>query len=115
MAKKKDSNTELSQNLRQLPVEVEAKACGEVAIYNPDDSIRLEVRLENETVWLNRAQISLLFDRDVKTIGKHINSALGRFTLKSNGKNNRECHPSSREASIKTVRTGFLDTLSAIG
>lgn len=76
MAKKKDSNTEPSQNLRQLPVEVEAKAWGEVAIYNPDDSIRLEVRLENETVWLNRAQISLLFDRDVKTIGKHINSAL---------------------------------------
>ena len=76
MAKKKESNTEPSQNLRQLPVEVEAKAWGEVAIYNPDDSIRLEVRLENETVWLNRAQISLLFDRDVKTIGKHINSAL---------------------------------------
>ena len=76
MAKKKESNTEPSQYLRQLPVEVEAKAWGEVAIYNPDDSIRLEVRLENETVWLNRAQMSLLFDRDVKTIGKHINSAL---------------------------------------
>ena len=76
MAKKKESNTEPSQNLRQLPVEVEAKAWGEVAIYNPDDSIRLEVRLENETVWLNRAQMSLLFDREVKTIGKHINSAL---------------------------------------
>lgn len=76
MAKKKESNTEPSQNLRQLPVGVEAKAWGEVAIYNPDDSIRLEVRLENETVWLNRAQMSLLFDRDVKTIGKHINSAL---------------------------------------
>ena len=73
---KKESNTEPSQNLRQLPMEVEAKAWGEVAIYNPDDSIRLEVRLENETVWLNRAQMSLLFDRDVKTIGKHINSAL---------------------------------------
>ena len=57
-------------------MEVEAKAWGEVAIYNPDDSIRLEVRLENETVWLNRAQMSILFDRDVKTIGKHINSAL---------------------------------------
>ena len=76
MAKKKESNTEPSQYLRQLPVEVEAKVWGEVAIYNPDDSIRLEVRLENETVWLNRAQMSLLFDRDVKTIGKHINSAL---------------------------------------
>jgi hypothetical protein len=34
------------------------------------------VRLEDETVWLTRQQLSLLFDRDVKTIGKHINNAL---------------------------------------
>ncbi len=34
----------------------------------------IEVRLENETVWLNRQQLSLLFGRDVKTIGKHINN-----------------------------------------
>lgn len=32
--------------------------------------------MENETVWLNRNLIALLFDRDVKTIGKHINNAL---------------------------------------
>lgn len=49
---------------------------GEIAIYNLNDSIRLEVRLEQETVWLDRAQMSLLFDRDKKTIGKHINTAL---------------------------------------
>lgn len=36
----------------------------------------MEVRLENETVWLNRQQLTLLFDRDIKTIGKHINNAL---------------------------------------
>lgn len=36
----------------------------------------LDVRVENDTVWLNRNQIALLFDRDVKTIGKHINNAL---------------------------------------
>jgi hypothetical protein len=36
----------------------------------------LEVRLEDETVWLNRQQIAQLFDRDVKTIGKHISNAL---------------------------------------
>ena len=76
MAKKKNVSVELSQKMRQLTAEVGTKALGEVAIYNPDDSIRLEVRLENETVWLNRAQMSLLFDRDIKTIGKHINSAL---------------------------------------
>ena len=50
MAKKKNVSVELSQKMRQLPAEVGTKALGEVAIYNPDDSIRLEVRLENETV-----------------------------------------------------------------
>jgi len=49
----------------------------EIIIYQADEeSIRLEVRLEEENVWLNRHQISTLFERDVKTIGKHINSAL---------------------------------------
>ena len=36
----------------------------------------IEVRIEDETVWLNRNQIAILFDRDIKTIGKHINNAL---------------------------------------
>ena len=48
----------------------------EIVLYQPNDSIRLEVRLEEETVWLNRNQMSVLFGRDVKTIGKHINNAL---------------------------------------
>lgn len=38
--------------------------------------VRKEGKLENETVWLNRQQLAELFDRDVKTIGKHINNAL---------------------------------------
>jgi len=49
---------------------------GEIILYQPDEAIRLEVKLENETVWLNRQQLAELFDRDVKTIGKHINNAL---------------------------------------
>jgi hypothetical protein len=48
----------------------------QIVLYQPDNSIRLEVRLENETVWINRHQMSILFDRDIKTIGKHINNAL---------------------------------------
>ena len=47
----------------------------EIILYQPDSSVALEVRVENETVWLNRNQIATLFDRDVKTIGKHINNA----------------------------------------
>ena len=49
---------------------------GEIIMYQPDDSIRLEVRMEEETVWLNRQQMAMLFDRDVKTIGRHVNNAL---------------------------------------
>ena len=41
-----------------------------------NQGIKLEVNLKDETVWLNRQQLSKLFDRDVKTIGKHINNAL---------------------------------------
>ena len=49
---------------------------GEIVVYQPDEITRLEVMVENETVWLNRHQLALLFDRDIKTIGKHINNAL---------------------------------------
>ena len=48
----------------------------QIILYSPNESISLEVRLENETVWLNRQQIAQLFGRDIKTIGKHINNAL---------------------------------------
>ena len=50
---------------------------GEVKIYqSPDGNTQLDVKLEGETVWINRQQMAELFDRDVKTISKHINNAL---------------------------------------
>jgi len=48
----------------------------QIVLYQPDETLSLEVKLEQETVWLNRQQMAELFDRDVKTIGKHINNAL---------------------------------------
>lgn len=43
-----------------------------------DDEIKLEVPIsaKDETVWLNRQQMATLFDRDIKTIGKHIKNAI---------------------------------------
>jgi hypothetical protein len=47
----------------------------EIILYRPDElAEHIEVRLEEETVWLNRNQMAVLFGRDVKTIGKHINN-----------------------------------------
>ena len=49
---------------------------GEIVLYQPEGEVRLEVRVENDTVWLNRQQLAFLFNRDIKTIGKHIANAL---------------------------------------
>ena len=48
----------------------------QIVLYQPNEDIRLEVKLGQDTVWLNRQQMAQLFDRDIKTIGKHINNAL---------------------------------------
>jgi hypothetical protein len=47
----------------------------EIILYRPNElAEHIEVRLEDETVWLNRQQLTILLGRDVKTIGKHINN-----------------------------------------
>lgn len=47
----------------------------EIIIFE-NQNVKLEVNVKDKTVWLNREQLSKLFDRDIKTIGKHINNAL---------------------------------------
>lgn len=55
---------------------IDKKENNEIIIYHPDEAIKLNVRVQDETVWLNRHQIAELFGRDVKTIGKHVTNAL---------------------------------------
>ena len=47
-----------------------------IPFVNGDLQIDVTVTPDKDTVWLNRNQIATLFDRDIKTIGKHINNAL---------------------------------------
>ena len=47
---------------------------GEIILYQPDKSIRLEVRIQGETVWLTQAQMSLLFQNTKQNISLHINN-----------------------------------------
>lgn len=51
---------------------------GEIVLYRSAETadFQMEVRVENDTVWLNRHQLAMLFDRDIKTIGKHINNSI---------------------------------------
>lgn len=45
---------------------------GEIILYQPDEAVKLEVRLEDETVWLTQAQMAELFDIKENTITYHI-------------------------------------------
>ena len=45
---------------------------GEIILYQPEVSVKLEVRVENETVWLTQAQMAELFQKDRTVIGRHI-------------------------------------------
>ena len=47
-------------------------AKGEIVMYQPDETIRLEVRMEDETVWLTQQQMAELFSVKENTVTYHI-------------------------------------------
>ena len=61
-----EKETSLSVN------EVSAKEQNQIILYHPNDTISLEVRLENDTVWLTQAQIANLFGVGQPAISKHL-------------------------------------------
>ena len=58
----------------------------QVVVYQPDETVRLDVRLEEDTVWLTQGQMTELFQRDRTVITRHINNvfAEGELDEKSN-------------------------------
>ncbi|MDR7130290.1 hypothetical protein J2X69_002638 [Algoriphagus sp. 4150] len=63
----------------------ELKMNSEILIYqNPDGNIKIDVRLENETVWLTQAQMALLFGKARTTITEHIQNVFKEGELDEN-------------------------------
>lgn len=57
----------------------------EILIYqNPDGNIKIDVRLQEETVWLNQAQMGQLFGKDKRTISEHISNIFSEGELEEN-------------------------------
>ena len=86
-------------------------AKGEIVMYQPDETIRLEVRVENETVWLSQAQISSLFQRERSVITRHINNVFkeGELDKESN------VHFLHIANSDKPVQYYSLDVIISVG
>ena len=57
---------------------------GEIVLYQPETTFKLEVRLENETVWLTQAQIAELFGTGRQAITKHLKNIFNSNELEEN-------------------------------
>lgn len=57
---------------------------GEIVLYQPETTFKLEVRLENETVWLTQAQIAELFGTGRQAITKHLKNIFNSNDLEEN-------------------------------
>ena len=91
---------------------LEAGKRGEVVLYKaPDGQVRLDVRLEQDTVWLTQAQMAELFGRERSVITKHINNVFneGELAKKSNVQN---LHIASSD---KPVAAFSLDVIISVG
>ena len=83
----------------------------EIILYQPDQSIRLEVRLENETVWLTQAQLSELFQRERTVITKHINNIFKEKELEEKS----NVHFLHIAHSDKPIKYYSLDVIISVG
>ena len=83
----------------------------EIVLYQPEGSVSLEVRLENETVWLTQQQITELFQRERTVITRHINNVFKERELdeKSN------VHFLHIANSDKPVKIYSLDVIISVG
>lgn len=83
----------------------------EIILYQPDETVKLEVRLENETVWLTQQQITELFGRERTVITKHINNVFKEKELEEES----NVHFLHIANSDKPVKVYSLDVIISVG
>ena len=83
----------------------------EIVVYQPDETIRLAVRLENETVWLTQSQLCELFQRDVSVISRHIKNIFSECELDKES----NLHYLQIATSDRPVALYSLDVIISVG
>ena len=86
----------------------------EIVLYQPDETIKLEVRLENETVWLTQQQMTVLFETTKQNVSLHINNIFKEEEL---DKNSVVKESLTTAADGKKYRTSYynLDVIISVG
>ena len=95
-------NTDLRQN-------------GEIILYQPDNSIRLEVRMEEETVWLTQAQMAMLFGTQRAAITKHLNNIYKSGEIDMEATCSKMEHVGQDGTRLYTTKYYNLDAILSVG
>ena len=86
----------------------------QIIVYQPNETVRLDVRLENETVWLTQEQMALLFGRDQSVIARHVGNIFKEGELDRNSVYAKNAYTASDG---KTYQVAFysLDVVISVG
>ena len=92
----------------------------QIVVYQPNETVRLDVRLENETVWLTQDQMSMLFGRDQSVIARHIGNIFKEGELDKNVVYAKFAYTTRHGAmpgKTQTTEAGFynLDVVLSVG
>lgn len=83
----------------------------EIILYQPDNTLKLDVRVEDDTVWLTQMQMAELFMRDRTVITRHINNVFKEHELEENS----NVHFLHFANSDKPVKLYSLDVIISVG
>lgn len=92
-------------------------AKGEIVMYQPDETIRLEVRMEDETVWLNLNQLVTLFQSSKSNISEHIKNIYEQKELNMSAtvRKFRTVQQEGNRSVVRTLAYYNLDAIISIG
>ncbi|WP_406539111.1 RhuM family protein [Fibrobacter sp.] len=105
--KNKDSTIKTTETVSNPQI-----STGEIVLYQPEGEIKLEVRVENETVWLTIDQMALLFAKSRSTINEHI---LNAFSEKELEKSQSVRKIGNSDFSTKPTNYYNLDVIISVG
>ena len=89
-------------------------AANQIVVYQPNETVRLDVRLENETVWLTQEQMALFFGRDQSVVARHVGNIFKEGELDKNSVYAKNAYTASDG---KTYQVAFynLDVVISVG
>ena len=88
---------------------------GEIVMYQPDETIRLEVRMGEETVWLTQQQMATLFQRDQSVIARHIRNIYKEEELDEEGTYAKIAYMGHDGLQLYEVTHYNLDVIISVG